>query len=62
MTKIKILQTVGAPAGGIGKHIVDILSGLDQEVFEVDLVASMSDADNCFINNFNQSIKKKKIF
>lgn len=46
--KLKVLQIVGAPAGGIRKHIVDIIMGLPSERYEIGLAASLKDADEMF--------------
>jgi glycosyltransferase involved in cell wall biosynthesis len=52
MKKLKVLQIVGAPAGGIRKHIIDILKQLPQEQFEVALATSLKDADKVFISEY----------
>lgn len=46
--KNKVLQIVGAPAGGIRKHIVDIICNLPSEQYEIGLAASFKDADTTF--------------
>jgi glycosyltransferase involved in cell wall biosynthesis len=52
--KIRILQIVGEPIGGIRKHVHDIILRLDQEEFLLYYSYSSTNADSKFRNEINK--------
>lgn len=58
--KIRILQIVGAPNGGIRKHIVDLINNLPNEEFDIGLLASLSDGDCKFTKDLESVTVKCK--
>jgi len=47
-SKIKIVQIVRSPLGGIRKHILTILEGLDSSEFELFLITDETSSDNSY--------------
>jgi len=51
MRKIKILIVLEATLGGIRKHVIDLLLGLDKNKFDIIFAYSLNRADNKFIDD-----------
>ena len=59
--RIKLMIISETTAGGVGKHLIDLLNRLDKNKYEITFIFSLVRADESFLSNLDilekQSIK-----
>ena len=49
-SKIKLVIVIEATSGGVGKHVADLVTGLDKNVYEIYLIYSLTRSDQKFVS------------
>lgn len=57
MKKLKVVQIVRAPQGGIRKHVLEIIDNIDNTKFESVLITNTNESDSVFNKWKNQNIQ-----